>query len=154
MTQTHTLERSQFIRRDCADVFAFFADATNLEKITPPALRFHIVTPRPIQMQAGTVIDYRLRLYGVGFSWRTTIELFEPPTRFVDTQTIGPYRSWRHMHEFHSVDGGTLMTDRVEYQMPLGLLGGVAQRLFVRRSLRNIFDYRQQQIEYLLPADR
>jgi ligand-binding SRPBCC domain-containing protein len=117
---TYTLQRRQFIPRLRADVFAFFSDAGNLEAITPPSVHFHILTPRPIVLQEGTLIDYRLRLLGVPMKWRTRIESFEPPHRFSDTQVRGPYKLWRHTHEFHDQDGGTLMIDHVAYQLSLG----------------------------------
>src|SRR5689334_13285069 len=95
----HVLERSQLVRRSRRDVFAFFADPENLDAITPDDLRFEILTPRPIAMCAGALIEYRLRLLGVRFGWLTRIEVFDPEERFVDVQVKGPYRSWRHMHD-------------------------------------------------------
>lgn len=156
MTTPHTyrLERRQFILRPRADVFDFFSDASNLEAITPPSVHFHILTPRPIVLQEGTLIDYRLRLLGVPMKWRTRIESFEPPCCFSDTQVRGPYKLWRHTHEFHEQDGGTLMIDRVAYQLSLGPIGWAANALFVRRQLGHIFDYRYQQIERLLAETR
>lgn len=127
-------------------MFAFFADAANLERITPPALRFQILTPPPIAMRAGTIIDYRIALFGVGFHWRTRIEAFEPEVSFVDLQVKGPYASWRHQHDFRDEGDGTTMRDRVEYELPLGPLGWFAHTLFVRRQLAAIFDYRRQVI--------
>lgn len=151
MPHTHTLERQQLIPRSLTEVFAFFADAGNLERITPDFLGFQILTPRPIRIQAGTLIDYRLRLFGVPLRWRTRIESFEAPHRFIDTQIRGPYRLWRHTHEFSETSGGTRMLDRVEYQLPLGLLGGLAHSLFVRRTLARIFDFRHEAALRLLP---
>jgi ligand-binding SRPBCC domain-containing protein len=130
-------------------VFAFFADAANLERLTPARLRFSILTPRPIAMRPGAVIDYRLSLLGVPFRWRTVIEAFEPEARFVDVQAAGPYASWRHLHEFVEAPGGTLVRDRVDYQLPLGALGELAHALFVRRQLEHIFDHRRRVIEQL-----
>jgi ligand-binding SRPBCC domain-containing protein len=149
----HILETTQLVRRPRPEVFAFFADPENLETITPRDLRFEILTPRPIVMRAGALIQYRLRLLGLGFSWLTRIELFEPGNRFVDVQVRGPYRSWRHSHEFADAPGGTLVRDRVEYQLPLGPLGTLAHVLFVRGRLARIFDYRRRRIaEILDPA--
>jgi ligand-binding SRPBCC domain-containing protein len=124
-------------------VFAFFEDASNLARITPPFLGFQILTPPPIAMGSGTLIDYRIRLYGVPMVWRTRIEDYEPGVRFVDRQLRGPYRFWVHTHEFNDVPHGTSMTDRVEYQLPFGPLGAVSHALFVRRTLARIFDYRR-----------
>jgi ligand-binding SRPBCC domain-containing protein len=148
----HVLEREQLVRRPVGEVFAFFADAANLERITPPRLSFKIVSPLPIEMRAGALIDYELRLFAVPFRWRTLIETFEPLVRFSDTQLRGPYRSWRHLHEFEAVPGGTRMCDRVEYEIPLGPLGELARTVFVTRQVESIFDYRRQAIEQLFPA--
>ncbi|HZD49411.1 MAG TPA: SRPBCC family protein [Silvibacterium sp.] len=147
----YRLERSLFIPRPRQEVFTFFADACNLERITPAFLHFHILTPGPVPMKAGTLIDYELRLYGVRFKWRTRIEEFTPMSSFpissfVDTQVTGPYRKWHHRHEFEEVSGGTEMRDRVQYEMPLGLIGALVRWLFVRRSLDRIFDYRNRAI--------
>jgi ligand-binding SRPBCC domain-containing protein len=140
------LERTLFIPHPRAEVFAFFSDASNLERITPAFLRFHILTPSPIPMRAGTLIDYELRLYGIRFQWQTRIEAFDPPVSFIDTQAKGPYRLWRHTHSFDEVPGGTQMRDCVDYALPMGPFGAVARWLFVRRSLDRIFDYRNATI--------
>jgi ligand-binding SRPBCC domain-containing protein len=130
------------VPRPLDDVFPFFADAMNLERITPPFLRFRILTPPPILMRAGALIDYRLRLYGVSFRWLTRIESWEPPFAFTDVQLVGPYRSWIHRHDFLAVPGGTEVCDRVDYALPLGRAGALARRVFVRRRLERIFDFR------------
>lgn len=149
---SHVLARSQLVPRPRAEVFAFFADAHNLERITPPALRFRILTPAPIAMRTGARIDYRLSLFGVPFRWRTLIEAFEPESRFVDVQLAGPYRRWRHTHTFAEVPGGTLVGDRVEYALPLGRPGDLLGGWLVRRQLEAIFDHRRVAIERLFPA--
>lgn len=151
MARTYQLHRRQWIRRPLQDVFAFFADAGNLEAITPPFLQFQILTPLPIAMRAGAVIEYRLKLFGLPFHWRTVIESFDPPHRFIDQQARGPYRLWRHLHEFRETPDGTEMVDRVDYELPLGPIGSLVHAAFVRRSLAEIFDYRQQRIAELLP---
>jgi ligand-binding SRPBCC domain-containing protein len=143
---SYRLERSQFIPRPREEVFAFFADAGNLERITPRFLHFRILTPYPVPMQAGTLIDYELRLYGVRFRWQTRIETFEPVSSFTDIQLSGPYHRWHHRHQFIEVPGGTEIRDRVDYELPFGLLGRVARWLFVRRALNRIFDYRNTSI--------
>jgi ligand-binding SRPBCC domain-containing protein len=145
----HILEREQIVPRPRSDVFAFFSDAGNLERLTPSTLRFAILTPQPITMRPGAVIDYSLRLMGVPFRWRTVIELYEPESRFIDVQASGPYALWRHLHEFEDAPGGTLIHDRVEYELPFGPLGTLARRLFVRRQLEHIFDYRRRTIATL-----
>jgi ligand-binding SRPBCC domain-containing protein len=147
---SYHLQREQFIPRPLTEVFSFFADAGNLEAITPPWLHFRIVTPQPIEVRAGALIDYRLALFGVPLAWRTRIEAFDPPVRFIDRQVWGPYRLWRHTHEFREQDGGTLMTDRVEFELYLGLIGSAANAVIVRRLLAQIFDFRHQAIESLL----
>ena len=150
MPHTYDLERTQLIRRPLDDVFAFFSDAGNLEAITPAFLSFRILTPRPIAMQPGTLIDYQIRLLGIPLNWRTQIETWEPPLHFSDVQLQGPYQLWQHTHEFLAVPEGTLMTDRVRYQMPLGPLGRVVHAVWTKQMLEAIFDYRFQKIEELL----
>ncbi len=137
------LERRQVVPRPRHEVFAFFANAENLELLTPPSLSFAILTPTPIVMVSGATIDHRIKLAGVPFRWRTVIEAFDPDTRFVDVQASGPYRSWRHVHEFLDVPEGTAIHDQVTYEMPLGALGIIARALFVRGQLDRIFDYRR-----------
>jgi len=141
------LDREALIPRPIDEVFSFFADAGNLERITPPWLRFRILTPLPLAMQAGTQIDYTLRLHGAPIRWRTRITEWEPPHRFVDMQERGPYRLWRHTHTFETRDDGTLMRDHVDYDM---IGGRLVDRLLVRRDLDRIFNYRQQQFHEIM----
>jgi ligand-binding SRPBCC domain-containing protein len=143
----NVLEQEQLVRAARRDVFAFFADAANLERITPPFLHFEIRSPLPIAMRPGALIDYQLSLFGLGFRWRTLIESFERDAGFVDVQLEGPYRSWRHWHHFSDAPGGTLVRDRVEYEVPFGPLGALARRLFVGKQLRRIFDFRRAAID-------
>jgi len=133
------------------DVFPFFAAAENLERITPPELGFRIVSPLPIDMRRGALIDYRLRLHGLPFRWRTEITEWNPPHAFTDRQTRGPYHTWIHRHRFEAIDGGrrTLMTDEVCYRLPLWPFGQLALPL-VRRQLRRIFAYRRAAIADIL----
>jgi hypothetical protein len=147
------LERVLFIPRPRAEVFAFFAAAHNLERITPPFLNFEIVTPLPIEMRAGALIDYKLGLHGVRFRWRTRIEEFAPPVFFADVQVKGPYRRWHHRHSFEEVSGGTLMRDVVQYEVGWGWAGEVARRMFVRRSVEQIFEYRNRVILEIFGQD-
>lgn len=139
----YQLARTQRVATPRAQVFAFFADAANLEALTPPFLRFHIESPLPIAMRPGAIIEYSLRLYGVPIHWRTRIESFDDGVRFIDTQEKGPYRVWRHQHHFRDIDGGTELTDHVDYELPLAPLSRIAHP-FVKRSLTQIFDYRHR----------
>ena len=123
------------------EVFEFFADAFQLETITPPWLHFSVQTPRPIVMTPGTLIDYRLRLHGVPVRWRSKISSWEPPYQFVDEQVKGPYRYWHHLHTFEEVDQGTLVRDIVNYAIPLGFL---MHPLLVRGDLVKIFSFRRE----------
>ena len=132
-----------------AEVFAFFADAENLERITPPELRFRIRTPLPFAIEEGALIDYRLGLFGVPFSWKTRITRWEPESVFVDEQLSGPYAKWVHTHRFEEAEGGTRMRDEVIYRLPLYPAGEVAYPL-VRLQLRRIFAYRGRRIKELL----
>jgi ligand-binding SRPBCC domain-containing protein len=149
----HVLERDQVVPRGRDEVFAFFADAFNLEAITPPWLGFRVITPGPIGMAPGTLIEYRLKLHGLRVDWLTSIEIWEPGRRFVDTQVRGPYRLWRHTHVFEDHPHGTLVRDRVSYAIPLGPLGELARLLFVRRDLDRIFDHRRVAVAEALGAD-
>jgi ligand-binding SRPBCC domain-containing protein len=140
--KVHVLERSQRLPRAPEDVFPFFADAFNLEAITPAWLHFRVLTPAPVTMAAGTRLEYRLRLHGLPLRWLTRIEVWEPPLRFVDVQLRGPYRLWHHTHTFEPDGDGTLMRDRVRYALPLGPLGELAHAALVRRDLDRIFAFR------------
>jgi ligand-binding SRPBCC domain-containing protein len=149
--RVHVLEREQRLPGTPAEVFPFFADARNLEAITPPLLRFRVRTPEPITMGAGTLLKYRLRLHGVPVGWTTVIADWEPPHRFVDVQVRGPYALWHHTHTFvPDGDGGTLMRDVVRYAIGFGALGELAHRLLVRRDLEAIFDFRSRTVPALV----
>lgn len=142
----HVLERTQLLAPPPSEAFAFFCDPLNLEAITPPWLGFRVTSPSPIEMAAGTLLDYRLRLHGIPVRWRTHIEEWAPGVRFVDRQLKGPYRLWHHTHTFEPSGEGTLMTDVVRYSLPFGPLGALARRAFVRRDLERIFDYRREAV--------
>ena len=124
-------------------VFDFFADARNLERLTPPWLHFHILTPRPIDMRIGTQIDYRMLLHGIPLRWRSVISDWDPPRRFIDEQTSGPYRRWIHTHTFEEENGGTRVGDAVEFDVFASWLTG----WFVMRDLRKIFAYRHETLK-------
>jgi len=144
------IERSQLVPLPVDDAFAFFADASNLEQLTPPWLGFRIVTPLPIPMQEGTTIEYVLTMHRVPVLWRTEIAEWLPGKRFVDAQLKGPFRLWEHTHAFEEHDDGTLIRDTVLYRMPYGPLGAIAHRVLVAGDLERIFDYRRDAIERLL----
>jgi ligand-binding SRPBCC domain-containing protein len=148
----YVLQREQFLPVPAEEAFDFFADAFNLELITPPWLNFRVDTPRPIEMRAGSMIEYRLRLHGVPVRWLTRIESWEPGARFADVQLRGPYRHWHHTHTFEARDGGTLMRDVVRYSLPLGPLGRLARALVVRRDLDRIFDFRRDAVAARFPS--
>ncbi len=127
-----------------AELFPFFADASNLDALTPPWLHFRIVTPKPISMKAGALIDYRLRVHGLPLRWRTRINVWQPPFRFEDEQLRGPYRQWLHEHTFEARDGGTLARDVVRYAVPFDFL---AHRFFVRPDIEKIFKFRTEALQ-------
>ena len=142
----HVLEREQLVAAPLHEVFTFFAHARNLERITPPWLRFTVLTPEPIELTVGSRIAYRLRLHGVPLRWITQIEEWEPGRSFVDRQLRGPYRLWEHRHEFSAMNGSTIVRDRVRYALPLGPFGALAHATFVRRDLEGIFDFRRDAV--------
>ena len=145
--KTWLFEAEQWLSLPPDQVFVFYADAFKLEQITPPFLQFRVLTPPPIEMQVGTVIDYRLKLHGIPLRWQSEITTWEPPYRFVDEQRKGLYRLWRHEHTFVDSDGGTLAIDRVEY----AALGGVVvKKMLVEPDLKRIFDYRKLKLQELL----
>ena len=144
------LEREQRLPGSPADVFDFFADARNLEAITPPLLRFRLVTPGPIAIGRGTLIRYRLRVRGLPVSWLTEIKEWDPPHGFVDEQLRGPYALWRHTHTFEADGEETIMRDVVHYRVGFGPLGALVNALIVRRDVAAIFDYREQRVRELI----
>jgi ligand-binding SRPBCC domain-containing protein len=150
VVKTFELTREQWIPQPIDRVFAFFGDAKNLEAITPPWLGFRILSPEPIEMNAGARIAYRLKWHWLPIRWVTEIRRWDPPTGFIDVQLRGPYRHWYHSHRFLPVDGGTLMHDVVRYGLPLGVVGQIAHSLVVRSDLKAIFDYREQRVSELL----
>jgi ligand-binding SRPBCC domain-containing protein len=134
------LDSDVWLPRPLDEVFAFFADAANLEALTPAWLHFRIRTPPPIAMRSGTLIDYSIRVHGLPISWQSEISVWDPPHRFVDVQRRGPYRRWEHTHAFAAVEGGTRVTDAVDFDVPLSFLAG----RFVRRDVEKIFAFRRE----------
>jgi ligand-binding SRPBCC domain-containing protein len=148
----HVVRYAMTLPDSVQDVFPFFADATNLEKITPPELRFRIVTPLPITMGENVLIDYRLRLYGMPLKWRARISQWKPPLHFVDEQIEGPFRLWIHTHRFFPVDEGTRIEDEVQYTLPFSPLGEMVYPL-IHPLIERIFRYRKRVIMRFFTKD-
>ena len=143
----HILERKQIIKHPRDEVFEFFADAGNLERITPPELNFHIITPQPIDIKKGALIDYTLKLRGIPITWKTEITQWNPPFDFIDSALKSPYKQWIHLHTFEAGENGeTIMKDIVRYRLPFEPLGDLAH-WYVKKELKYIFDYRYKVIE-------
>ena len=141
--RVHMLERRQLVPQPLETVFPFFAAPENLERITPPHLGMHILTPPPIGMREGALFDYVVSLRGLPMRWTTLITDYAPPYRFVDVQLKGPYSFWHHTHTFEETPEGTLIGDTVRYALPFGPLGAVAHALFVKRDLDTVFAFRR-----------
>ena len=141
-----TLESAVWLPRPRDELFPFFSAAENLGRITPPILGWRILTPLPVVMRAGALIDYRILVHGLPMRWRTLISAWEPSSRFVDEQVKGPYRRWRHEHSFEPLDGGTLCRDHIEYTVPFAFL---SHRWIVRPDLLRIFTHRQERMREL-----
>lgn len=144
------VQSRQWVPRPLEEAFAFFSDARNLERITPPWLSFHVASMSTPEIGEGTLIDYALKLHGIPMRWRSRIENWAPDSAFVDTQVQGPYAHWRHLHSFSTDGAGTLIEDRVDYRVPLGVLGNLVGGPFVRANLRRIFAFRQAKIAEIL----
>ena len=144
----HILERKQIVERPIAEIFEFFANAGNLEKITPPELNFKIISPQTIDIKKGALIDYQLKLRGIPITWKTEITQWNPPFDFVDTALKSPYKQWIHLHTFEegANSNETIMKDIVRYRLPLEPLGDIAH-FYVKKELKYIFDYRYKVIE-------
>ena len=149
--KTHLLRTSMTLPVKREEVFSFFANASNLERITPPELCFQILTPEPVPITESTLILYRLRLFGIPFGWKTMITVWDPPHQFVDQQISGPYKLWVHTHRFEEDKASTVIIDTVEYQLPLWPVGEIAYP-FVYFQLKRIFSYRQQMVRKILLA--
>jgi ligand-binding SRPBCC domain-containing protein len=152
--RVHRLQSVTWVPRPVDDVFAFHADAGNLQQLTPSWLDFHILTPRPIEMRAGALLEYRLRLRGIPIRWLTEIEEWAPPSHFVDVQRRGPYRLWEHRHEFEARDGGTAIRDDVRFALPADWL---VFRWLVAPDVRRIFTFRHLELLRIFggsPADQ
>lgn len=147
--KSHTYRTSMRLPHVINDVFPFFCDVRNLQRITPPELHFDIVTNQPIEIVQGTQVDYRLRLYGIQLKWRSQITVWDPPYKFVDEQVHGPFTLWIHTHRFCDDNGSTIIEDNVEYRLPLWPLGDIVFPL-IKWQIGRIFSYRQCMIRKLL----
>lgn len=150
----HVLEREQFLPIALEEAWSFFSSPKNLAVITPPEMGFVIRQPFDDRaMYSGQRIRYTVKpVFGVPLTWITRIDTVEAPHRFVDTQQKGPYKRWWHMHTFEAVPGGVMMRDRVEYELPLGPLGDMAHRIFVKRRLQDIFAFRFNTLQKMFPV--
>lgn len=145
-----TLDAEMWVPAGIDAVFSFFSNVANLDPLTPPWLRFQTLTPLPVTLRPGSLIEHRIYLHGVPIHWRTEITAFQPPTLFVDEQRAGPYRLWIHRHDFVEENGGTWIRDHVDY-IPRGwILEPLLNRWFVQPDLMKIFRYRHQKIRELL----
>ena len=148
--KAYRLKAEIFLPKSREEIFPFFGDAYNLEELTPKWMNFSVLTPAPIDMHEGTLIDYKLRLRGVPIRWRTKITCWEPPFRFCDEQLKGPYRFWKHEHTFEDVEGGCLCRDQVDYAVPGGKF---IHWLVVRRDVEKIFAYRSEVLRRLFAGE-
>lgn len=144
--QIFTLHRSLWLPQSLEEVFSFFADIRNLDRITPKWLHFRSVN-QPEKMQEGTKIEHRLKVRGIPVTWISEIVEWDPPYGFVDEQKKGPYRFWRHEHTFTEKRGGTQMDDTVKYAVPGGNL---VNRFLIAPDLKKIFDYREEKLQRIL----
>lgn len=154
--EIHRLNRQQWIDRPLDDIYEFFERPENLATITPPSLDFQLLTPLPIAMQQGRIIDYTIRFLGVRLRWRSIISVHQPPDCFVDEQLKGPYSFWFHRHRFNREKGGTRIIDEVSYALPVwipSMLSAIIHRQLVRPELEKIFDYRRDQFSRLFSED-
>lgn len=150
--KTYLLNREQFINKPLQKVFSFFERPENLAQITPPALGFKILTPSPITMKEGTLIDYTVKILGIPQRWTSLITTYQPPLKFVDEQLKGPYSFWHHTHYFKEVNNGTIIIDEVRYGIRFGILGEIVHALIVKRQLKNIFDFRERKITQIFES--
>ena len=149
--KVYTLKREQKISKGISEVFDFFSRPENLAAITPPKMKFNILTPSPIEMKEGALIDYTVSILGFPIRWRTLITKYDPPNLFVDQQLKGPYSLWHHTHTFTEIsDTETLIKDIVVYAIPFGFIGRIVHSIYIKRDLDKIFSYRKNKIADLL----
>lgn len=144
MSKIHTFRDETVLPVPLEELFPFFSNAANLQRITPDKLQFRILSPHPITMKTGARIDYIIKLLGIPFKWQTEITEWEPPFRFRDVQLRGPFKLWDHTHHFQAESEATRMIDEVRYQLPFAPLAPLVHRLFVQRQIRHIFAWRKE----------
>jgi len=144
--KTYFFKQETHIPQPLESVFHFFGNAENLNRLTPPHLDFEILTPLPIQMAKGTLIDYQLKIYKIPVKWKTEIIAWKPPHRFIDSQLKGPYRKWIHEHKFEAVGNETKMTDTVEYAIPGWIFSNIINNIFVKKDILKIFKFREEKL--------
>ncbi len=152
--KTYHMETQTLLNKSLEEAFPFFANAENLNKVTPKWLKFGILTPLPIEMKVGTIVEYRLRLHGAVIRWRSEITEWDPPHKFTDVQIKGPYRFWKHEHFFTAESNRTKMIDRVEYAISGWLFAPLVHFLFVKRDLKKIFKYRERRFLEIFSLNR
>ena len=141
--------------KDISTVFDFFSKPKNLSVITPPAMKFKILTPSPIDMKEGALIDYTVSIMFIPIRWRTLITKFSPPNLFIDQQIKGPYSMWHHTHIFEKIsEDETLIKDKVVYGVPFGIIGRLVHYLYIKRDLKKIFTYRKNKIEKIFNDEK
>jgi len=151
--KSKTVKFTTKIDRPLPEVFEFFSKAENLNKLTPDNLEFKILSPLPIEMKKGQLIDYRIKLFGIPFSWKTEITEWNPPQQFADHQLSGPYVIWDHTHSFIEKNGVTEMTDTIIYQSKGWIIAPFLHWLFVDRNVKQIFAYREKRLNELFPRN-
>lgn len=151
----YTLKKEQIVLKNISTVFDFFSKPENLSVITPPAMKFKILTPSPIDMKEGALIDYTVSIMFIPIRWRTLITKFSPPNLFIDQQIKGPYSMWHHTHIFEKIsEDETLIKDKVVYGVPFGIIGRLVHYLYIKRDLKKIFTYRKNKIEQIFNDEK
>lgn len=140
----HIYTEETIINRPIDEVFEFFSKAENLNLLTPTFLKFKILTPLPIAMGVGTLIDYKISLNGIPFTWKTKISTWKKNEVFVDEQLRGPYKVWIHEHKFEVVDSGVKMTDTVQYLSPGWIVEPIINKLYIEKKVKEIFEFRKK----------
>lgn len=142
----HTLTRQQLLKTTPDKTFSFFSNPYHLEDITPPRYKLRVLTPRPLELSVGKTVDYTVNFFGMPIRWTSIISEFTPPHRLTEVQLRGLFAFWDHTYNFAPQGNGTVLTEIVNYAMPLGILGAMAHRYFIKHQLNYIFDYRYSRL--------